>query len=289
LKKPLYSKVAILGLGLIGGSIALDVKRRGLAERVVGYNRSSTGRREALKRKACHEVLADPRRAVLDADLVILATPVRVIPSLARDIVPFLKNSAVVTDVGSSKSLLVQRLEKIFGKNKDIIFIGGHPIAGTEKSGMAAALPNLFQDRWWIFTPGGRGSATKPALKKLLRLAQALGSKTAVLGPQEHDQILAVISHLPHMVAYALVDVALSFRGGKALRYAAGSFRDFTRVAASSPTMWTDICLDNAVELLKMIEKFETSLKKIKKLVKLRNSKQLSSFFANISKVRSKL
>ena len=279
--------MAILGLGLIGGSIALDIKKKKLAREVVGYNRSPQGRREALKRKACDNVFSDPQKAVLGADLVILATPVQTIPQLARQIAGSLKKGAIVTDVGSTKLRIVKKLQGCLPKH--VVFMGGHPIAGTEKTGMQSAVHHLFEGRWWLFTPTQDSRSVRSALQKLQRLAKELGSKTASLPPQQHDQLLALISHLPHMSAYALMDTALTLDKRQPLKYAAGGFRDYTRIAASSPQMWSEICLDNAGPLLKMIERFEKSLGKIKSLIAKRDAEGLIRFFESASEVRRKL
>lgn len=286
-KKPLFDTVAILGLGLIGGSLALEIRHRGLARRVVGYNRSEKGRRLAKKRGACHAVSGDPVRAVREADLVILATPVQSTIPLARTIAPHLKPGALVTDVGSTKQHLVKALGRLFPSRVD--FLGSHPIAGTERSGMAAAQRDLFSGRWWLLTPEGRNPREKKALARLKRLAAALGAKPATMSPGQHDRSLALISHLPHMAAYALVDTALGVDQGRALKFSAGGFRDYTRIAASSPRMWSEICLENRENILKMITRYEKSLKRIKSLLRRKDTKGLEDFFQKSARVRRKL
>lgn len=285
--KPKFKKITILGLGLIGGSVALDAKRLKLAKDVVGYNRSRRGRQEALKRKAVHSVYEKPEDAVQDADLVILATPVLNIPTIAKKIAPFLKKGALVTDVGSTKEGIVKKLNKIFPKG--VNFVGGHPISGTEHSGMEYALKGLFQDRWWIFTPTGKGNASQSGVKKLIQFARALGAKTAVMSPRVHDETLAAISHLPHMAAYALVGSINKVKKGHPLRYTAGGFKDFTRIAASSPNMWTEICLENSQELIKMMKRYQKSLEKIQGLIQRRDTKGLQRYFEAAAAVRRKL
>ncbi|HKX13129.1 MAG TPA: prephenate dehydrogenase/arogenate dehydrogenase family protein, partial [bacterium] len=242
--KPLFQKIAILGLGLIGGSLALDLKRLGLAKTVVGYNRSAASRRAAQRRQACDEVFADPKKAVAGADLVVLAVPVRTIPTLAKLIAPYLKKGAIVTDVGSTKEALNARVKKVL--TKEVSWIGGHPIAGAEKTGMISAEAGLFKDRWWILTPEGKGGATA----KLRLLLQIIGAKVKVMKAAEHDRVLAAASHLPHLLAFSLVQLAAKPNRRKTLELAGSSFRDATRVAASSPEMWVDICLDNRKALL---------------------------------------
>jgi cyclohexadieny/prephenate dehydrogenase len=274
-------------LGLIGGSIALEVRSKGLAKRVVGYNRSAKGRRIALKRKACHQVYSRPELAVTESDLVILATPVRTVSGIARDISASLAAGAIVTDVGSTKENIVRRLERLLPKH--VSFIGGHPIAGTEKSGMASACLSLFKNRWWLVTPRPPSVRNSLALSKLEKFIKALGAKPARMTPRDHDWALAVISHLPHMAAYALVDTALKVKNGRSLRFAAGGFRDFTRIAASSPQMWAEICLDNKEAILATLGRFEKSLAEIKKRISKQDGRGLEKFFAKTAQVRRKL
>jgi cyclohexadieny/prephenate dehydrogenase len=240
----------------------------------------------AKRRRACDKVTAHPKIAVQGADLIVLATPVGTIPRLAREVAGSLEPGAIITDVGSTKNMLVQKLEKIFPP--ELRFIGGHPIAGTEKSGMAAALPNLFKDRWWIFTPTRSDEGSRKALKKLTHFAKALGSRTANLSPRLHDETLAAISHLPHAVAYTLVDTARRVRRGVCLKYAAGGFRDYTRIAASSPQMWADIFIENREEILRMLLNLERSIKKFKSMVSRRDKKALYKFLDSVAKLRRK-
>jgi cyclohexadieny/prephenate dehydrogenase len=286
-KKKLFDTIAVLGLGLIGGSIALDVKKRRLAKRVVGYNRSAARRRLAKRLGACDEVTGDPREAVKNADVVILAVPVRTAVSLAKKISPALAPRTLVTDVGSTKKSLVSKLSKIF--KAPVHYVGSHPIAGTEHSGMESALTGLFQGRWWLLTPHSKTPASRRALRKFEAFARALGAKTAVMSPERHDEILAAVSHLPHMVAFSLVDAVLGLSQNRFLQFAGGSFRDFTRIAASSPQIWSEICVDNRNALLPMIRRFERSLKKVQGLIAKQDLRGLNKFFTATSRVRRKI
>lgn len=281
--KPLFQKVAILGLGLIGGSLALDLKRLGLAKTVVGFNRSAASRRVALRRQACDEVFADPKEAVAGADLVVLAVPVRTIPTLAKIVAPYLKIGAIVTDVGSTKEVLNARVKKILPKG--VSWIGGHPIAGTENAGMISAQAGLFKDRWWILTPEGKNGAGA----KLRLLLQILGAKVKTMKAAEHDRILAAASHLPHLLAFSLVRLASMPRRRKSLELAGSSFRDATRVAASSPDMWVDIFLDNRKALLAALADYEKLLKSLRRDIQNGGEKSLRRFFDSAAKLRRKL
>lgn len=285
MKQP-FPQVAVLGLGLIGGSIALDLKKNRLAKRVVGYNRSAASRRSALRRKACDAVFSDPTKAVAGADLVILATPVRHIPALAKQIAPYLKPGAVVTDVGSTKEKIVVQAGRFLKSGNP--FVGGHPIAGTEQSGMAAAVSGLFQKRWWILTPVA-DSKSRQAVIRLSGLLKKLGARVTVMTPREHDRILAAVSHLPHMVAYSLMHAVMPYKKGRALRFAGSSFRDVTRITSSSAEMWTDICLENRDSILAWIQSFETILSKLKRNLAKGKAKELNRFFSKAAKTRSQM
>ncbi len=287
MKPNVFSKVAILGLGLIGGSVGLDIKKQKLASKVVGYNRSGKGRRLALKKKACDEVFASPEAAVEDADLVILATPVQTISHLARAIAPRLKPGAIITDVGSTKEHVVKKLKRLLPST--VFYVGGHPIAGNERSGMEAAVNGLFNSRWWILTPHRGGKRYRIASRCLEGWIKKFGARTAMMSPQDHDRVLAMISHLPHLVAYAMVDTAAAWRGGKAIRYSAGGFRDFTRIAASSAQMWAEICMDNRGPILRMLKKYEKHLGQIQKLIAAGHGKKLERLFNSVGRVRRRL
>jgi cyclohexadieny/prephenate dehydrogenase len=280
--KPIFSNVAILGLGLIGGSLALDLKRLGLAKRVVGYNRSAESRKVALRRKACDEVFDDPKKAVKDADLVVLAVPVRTIPALAKTIAPLLKPGAIVTDVGSTKEALSARVKRALPRSA--AWVGGHPIAGTENTGMVSAEAGLFKDRWWILTNDG-SSATA----KLSRLLKAIGAKVNSMSAAEHDRIMAAASHIPHLLAFSLVQLASQPNRRRALEFAGSSFRDATRVAASSPEMWVDICLDNRKAILAALSDYEKLLQGLRRDIQSGGEKSLRRFFESAAKTRRKL
>lgn len=285
--KPLFNQVSILGLGLIGGSLALDLKMKGLARRVVAYNRSSKRCKIAIKKGACHAAFTNPITAVRDSDLIVFATPVGTIPAIARKVAPHLKAGAVLTDVGSTKAVLVKKLDAIFGSETP--FVGSHPIAGTEHSGVESAVSGLFQDRWWLFTPTRKTASHQKALRQLKSLVKSLGAKTAEMTPKDHDRYLALVSHLPHMLAYGLVETVRKTDGGKALRYSGSSFGDFTRIAASSPQMWAEICLDNRETLGSMMDQFEKTLAKIRRAVGKGDAKTLTRLFSDASRVRRKL
>ncbi len=286
-QKKIFPKTAILGLGLMGGSLGMELRSRHLSEEVRGYNRSLRGRKLALSKGGCDRVFSTPEAAVADADLVVMAIPVQSMLSLAKTIAPHLKSGAIVTDLGSTKEKISKEIPKILGPR--VTFIGGHPIAGTENSGMEAAQLNLFANRWWLFTPQNKNPKNKTALRKLTTWAQSLEARVEVLTPRLHDELLAAVSHLPHMLAFSMMDATARFHKGKALSFAGSSFLDLTRVAKSSPQMWEEICQDNAKNILKTLENFQNSLNKIKKLLQKKNGGGLLRFFTRVQALRRQM
>jgi prephenate dehydrogenase len=271
-RKRLFRKIVIVGVGLIGGSLGMVARQKRLADTILGVEPRADELKRAVARKAIDRYETGSRsleKAVHNADLVILATPVGQLEAVARQLAPFLSKGTVVTDVGSVKGFLVRHLEDQFSPNSSnrSSFVGGHPIAGHEKSGIEAASPNLFAGALCILTPTDRTSPE--AFKKVQQFWEAIGAKTVSMEPDAHDRILAVVSHLPHLVAYALVNTALELqsKSGDLLSYSAGGFRDFTRVASSSPEMWRDICMANRENLLAVIEAYEKILDRFKRLL----------------------
>ncbi len=270
----------IVGVGLIGGSIGLAVRKRRLARTVIGLDRDPKSLDRAAARGAIDPVPADRaglKKAVGGADLVILAVPVGRARSVARELAPWLAAGTIVTDVGSVKGPLVRDLEEAFAPR--VRFVGGHPIAGREKSGVEAASPDLFSEALFVLTPTSR---TKPeAIRTVRRFWEALGSRVVTIDPDDHDRILAAVSHLPHLIAYALVNTLfdLERRNGDLLSFSAGGFRDFARIAASSPRMWRDICLANRKNLTAAIGAYESRLGRLKQLLAKGNGPALEAEF----------
>lgn len=258
--------LTVVGLGLIGGSLVRAVKARGLPYRVHVVARREETRRQALQGGVAEEAFAAPAEAAPDADLVVLALPVLAIPGAFREMAPRLRGGTVVTDVGSTKGSLTECMEEVVPSG--ISFVGGHPIAGTEDSGFESSFPALFQDTRCILTPGR--SSTPEAVEAVRSLWEEVGSKVETMEAAVHDRIFAVISHLPHVVAYALVNAAAVADGDHPglLRYTGGGFRDFTRIAASHPAMWRDICLDNRREILSAIDLFLKEAVRLRDLIR---------------------
>lgn len=260
-----FNKVCIIGVGLIGGSLALDARGIGLFGEIVGYGRSRKNLEDAVSLGIIDGFETELTRAVEGADLVILACPVGAFIETVSRMAPALKSGAVVTDAGSVKGKLVEDLENVL--HPRAFFVGGHPVAGSEKSGAVSAMKGLFKNKRCILTPTPRTNAK--ALSAVRKMWEAVGMKVVEMDAYLHDKILAVTSHLPHAVAYGLMDavLALAEETPEALNYAAGGLHDFTRISASSPDMWRDIFLFNKKEVLKTLDVFTKSILKLREMI----------------------
>ncbi|MFX4263674.1 prephenate dehydrogenase/arogenate dehydrogenase family protein [Pelotomaculum propionicicum] len=254
---PVFKRAAIIGVGLIGGSLGMSLCSRRLAGEVVGAGSRVENLRLAVELGAVNRYAGSPAEGVAGADLVIIATPVSATLPVLRDILPYLEPEAVVTDVGSTKSEIVRAAEKILPPG--ISFVGGHPMAGSEHNGVSGADPYLFENAFYLITP--TAATQKEALVKVKKLAVGVGAKVVEIDPERHDLAVAAVSHLPHLLAAALVNtVARMPESESVLPFAAGGFRDTTRIAAGSPLMWRDIFASNRAQVLKMIHNFRGEL-----------------------------
>lgn len=271
------SKLAVVGVGLIGGSFALALKQAGLVGEVVGIGRGRANLETACERGIIDSFIHSLVEGVAEADVVFLATPVRTLARVAAEALPYMKKGAVLTDGGSVKAEVVAAIEPLLPEG--VHFVPGHPVAGTERSGAEAAFATLYRGRRCILTPTSR--TDRGALELVRQLWRAAGSEVVDMTPEKHDHILAAISHLPHMVAYALVNavVGCGDQDEDILSYSAGGFRDFTRIASSDPTMWRDIALSNREALLEVIGIFEKSLATVKSDIAAGNADALFDFF----------
>lgn len=260
----LFRRMAVVGVGLIGGSLAAACRKRGLAERLVGFDAEGSALQEALALGLVDEAGADAAAAAAGADLVVLAVPVGALEGVATRIAPALTPAALVTDVGSVKGVLVDRLEGLLPAGR---YVPGHPIAGRERSGPGAASASLFEGARCVLTPTPRTGSQ--ALARIRRLWEDVGAVVELMDPAEHDAVFAAVSHLPHAVAYALMNAMLDLEaeGQEVLPYSAGGLRDFTRVAASDPTMWRDIFLANREALTDALRRFQSALTRLEAAV----------------------
>ncbi len=277
----MFNKVAIIGVGLIGGSLGLAIKKKKLAKEVIGVTSRKASLSAAKARGAIHKGTLNFKHAVKDADLVIVATPVKMIPGIIRIISPSLKKGCIVTDVGSTKQEIVTKIEKQLPKN--IYFVGGHPLAGREKRGVSAARAGLFENTICILTPTPK--TNQNALAKTKRFWKELGASSVSLLPSEHDKILSQVSHLPHLVVAALV----SSVDPKSLKFASTGFKDTTRIAAGDAVIWRDVCLSNKKAIIKAIDKFTSNLSGLRKSIAKGDKQALARSFKRAKKLRDSL
>ena len=280
-------KLAVIGVGLIGGSLALALKEAGAVGHVVGIGRGLPNLETALRLGVVDSYTQDIAAGVAEADVVFLATPVQALGALAKQAMPHLKPGAILTDGGSVKQAVIDAIEPHL--RDDVHFVPGHPIAGTENSGAEAAFATLYCDRRCILTPTTNTDAA--ALDLMQSMWQLVGSQVVIMDVEKHDRVLAAISHLPHMVAYALVNAVGSYDryNENILEYSAGGFRDFTRIASSDPTMWRDIALTNREALVEIMEQFEAFFAELKEYDAVGSADRLFEFFRRSKKSRDEI
>lgn len=276
--------VAIIGLGLIGSSIARAVAERLPAVTVTGHDASADVRAEARALAFCASIADDPAEAVAEADLVILAVPVGRMADAAAAIAPGLRGDAIISDVGSSKSGVADALSKAL---PDHLVIPAHPVAGTENSGPAAGFATLFEGRWCIVTPPA--DAPEEGVAVVTGFWQALGAKVDRMDAAHHDMVLAVTSHLPHLIAYTIVGTASELEEvteSEVIKYSAGGFRDFTRIAASDPVMWRDVFLANREAVLATLQRFNEDLTVLQQAIRRGDGDKLEDWFTRTRAIR---
>jgi prephenate dehydrogenase len=283
--QPEFNKIIIFGVGLIGGSFALALRKASAVLEVVGFGRSAATLEQAKQLGLIDRIGEDFAREVRDADLILLATPVAQMADILMRIVPYLGPNTLITDGGSTKCDVVAAARQQLG-NKISQFIPAHPIAGAEQSGPAAARADLYQSKKVVLTPLPENS---PASVARVRAAwEACGAQVSELTPQQHDEVFAAVSHLPHLLSFALVhDLAQRDNRDLLLSFAASGFRDFTRIAASSPEMWRDISLANRDALLREIEQYAAELYKLHQALEQRDADKIEEIFSLARKVRS--
>ncbi|MFO7592828.1 MAG: prephenate dehydrogenase/arogenate dehydrogenase family protein [Pseudomonadota bacterium] len=280
----MIKRLTIIGVGLIGGSLARALKAAGACNEIVGWGRSEAPLQKALELGVIDRAETDIAEAVQGADVVLIGVPVGAMESVLSQLKPHLEPQTVVTDVGSTKGSVVAAARKVFGVLPPR-FIPGHPIAGTEKSGVEAAFAELYQDRRVILTPDEDSDPDAVALVR--SLWELAGAEVTEMSVVHHDEVLAATSHLPHMLAFTLVDTLARLEDHDDIfRFAAGGFRDFTRIASSNPQMWHDICLNNRDALLKMLRRFSEELNNLAAAIEQGDGKVLLETFERAKAAR---
>ncbi len=279
--RPFFNRVTILGLGLIGASFALALRKYKLCNRITGYGRSPENLQKAKERAMIDSFELDPAKACDGSELVLFATPVGSFIDIAKRIRSSLNRGAIVTDVGSVKGKLVSDLEALMPEG--VFFVGGHPIAGSDRSGIGTAEADIFNGAKCIITPTGK--TDKNALEKVIALWKALGSVVKQINPDEHDRIYASVSHLPHLIAYLIVNTVADIDSSY-LKFSGQGFIDTTRIASSSPELWRDICILNKENLLESIEIFKNNLDRASQYLRAYDSESLERDFKKARALR---
>jgi cyclohexadieny/prephenate dehydrogenase len=282
---PLFDTVALIGIGLIGSSISHAIRRKGLARRIVGYAKTKATRDTALRLKLVDEAVDTAAAAAKGADLVVLCVPVGACGPVAAEISGSLKSGAILTDVGSVKGAIVRDVGPHVPPG--VHFVPGHPIAGTEHSGPESGFAELFDGRWCILTP--LPGADAEAVERLGAFWRALGSNVELMDPDHHDLVLGITSHVPHLIAFNIVNTAAHLERvteSEVIKFSAGGFRDFTRIAASDPTMWRDVFLNNREAVIEMLGRFTEDLVALQRAIRYGDGDMLIRLFTEARAVR---
>ncbi len=288
MSKVLFDKIALVGIGLIGGSIALAARRAGVARSIVAATRRAETAEAANRLKLVDHCGTDLATACDGADLVIVCTPVGACGDAARTVAPRLKPGCIVSDVGSVKQAVIDAMQPHIPAG--VHFVPAHPVAGTENSGPEAGFAELFDGRWTILTPLPDNDPA--AVSTLEAFWKRLGSQVEKIPAADHDRILAITSHLPHLIAYTIVGTADDLGGhlnSEVLKYAAGGFRDFTRIAASDPTMWRDVFLNNREAVLEVLQRFQEDLFYLQRAIRWGEGDKLFDLFTRTREIRRAL
>jgi len=283
-----FERIAIIGIGLIGSSVARAIVRADSSVTLVMADTNEAVLAEARSLNLANEYTASPAEAVGDADLIILAVPVGAMAAVGGEIAPFLKAGAIVTDVGSVKASVLKALQPLLPDT--VHLIPGHPVSGTEESGPGAGFASLFDDRWCILTPPQ--GCDEAALERLSSFWEALGSRVEVMTGEHHDRVLAITSHVPHLIAYNIVGTASDLEEvtrSEVIKYSAGGFRDFTRIAASDPTMWRDVFLNNKDAVLEMLGRFSEDITALQRSIRWGDGDALFELFTRTRDIRRRI
>jgi cyclohexadieny/prephenate dehydrogenase len=280
-----FARVALIGIGLIGSSLARVLRRDGLAAEIVVCARRQATLETAMRLGLADSVTADPAAAVAGADLVVIGTPLSAYAEIGRHIGPALAPGAIVTDVGSVKTAAIRDLGPSLPAG--VHFVPGHPVAGTEHSGPEAGFAEIFVDRWCILTPGA--DTDRGAVGRVTQLWQAARMRVVTMDAEHHDMVLAITSHLPHLIAYTIVGTATDLEEtlkSEVIKFSAGGFRDFTRIAASDPVMWRDIFLGNREAVLEMLQRFTEDLTALQRAIRWGEGEKLEELFRRTRAIR---
>ncbi len=281
----MFKKVCIIGCGLIGSSIARAIRKNNLSTMIVSSNRSDSVNKKVIELKIVDNSSSDTKKMAEGSDLIIIATPLSSYEDIISKIKDSLKSGTILTDVGSVKENIISLIEKDVPTN--VSWIPSHPIAGTEESGPEAGFSELFKNRWCILTPSKK--AKDKDIKLLESFWKKIGSKVDIMEAKKHDYILSITSHIPHLIAYNIVNTTLSIQDQKEsdiVKYSAGGLRDFTRIAASNPIMWRDVFIKNKKNTSKMIDKFIENLEALRKAIENEDGKKLEEIFEKTKKIR---
>ena len=281
----MFEQVSIIGCGLIGSSVFRALKKSNLVKKVITFDNDKTVSEIIIKENLSDKIVSSPKEAVKNSDLVLISTPISRFESAVLSIKDHLKPGSILTDTSSVKKSPNEIVKKI--KLNNVSWIPSHPVAGTEKSGPMAGFPELFQNRWTILSP--ESNVKKEDIKKISDFWESIGSKVKIMSITEHDQILSLTSHLPHVIAYNIVKTTMSNEDKQKndiIRFSAGGLRDFTRIAASDPIMWKDIFIDNSELIINAIDKFVKNLTEFKNAIADKDSKKLLDIFEKSKEFR---
>lgn len=285
LEQPLFDQLTLIGVGLIGSSLARVARRQNLAKKVVAVDSSDVARKRIAELQLADDVTGDYAEGVRNADCVILCVPVGACGAVAEKIAPALKHGVILSDVGSVKGAIVSQVEPHLPKH--VNFVPAHPVAGTEQSGPDAGFATLFNNRWCILTPPD--GTDRDAIAKLRQFWEGVGSNVEEMSPAHHDLVLAITSHLPHLIAYNIVGTAADLEAvtqSEVIKFSAGGFRDFTRIAASDPTMWRDVFLNNKEAVLEMLGRFTEDLSALQRAIRWGDGEALFDHFTRTRAIR---
>ncbi|MBL6623769.1 MAG: prephenate/arogenate dehydrogenase family protein [Rhizobiales bacterium] len=287
-EKNLFGTVAIIGIGLIGSSIARGIKKYNIANKVVGYAKTLKTRKKAMDLGYMDQVFDSASDAIQNANLVILCIPVGANRDIMIEISDNLSEGTILTDVGSVKAEVIKQLHDIVPDT--VSFVPAHPIAGTEFSGPESGFAELFDNKWCVLTPYEK--SRKQDIEKVKNFWERLGMNVDEMSPEYHDLVLAITSHIPHLIAYNIVGTATNLTEitrKEVTKYAAGGFRDFTRIASSDPIMWRDIFLNNQEAVLEMLDKFSDDLSSLREAIKKKDGQELQKYFTKTRDIRRKI